>query len=469
MLHSRNRVVIVTDQASRYFSDKIAALAKRVTTDVHLLDMDSLSNGHRRKFPLEWRKIWEESPRRVASLYIHHQKNKGYNQHELINMLDPLDTVASQLGIKHLQILGLTNDFIDEGLVVKDYSKVCMQNDWVARRVRNAKEVVLKSKHGTDLTVIVSPEKIGWVKEDIRNVEYGKVNNLPMGEIFTTPVTANGVIVLHGLIGHFEKYGLFNRYPLRMKIEEGQITEINRNRKSRIVNELEEILISRDSTRTIAELAFGTNMGMRQLFYNDALAEKSPGVHVAFGDPAIYVGGEWESPEHIDMILQDITAYADGVLLMEGGRYLNDPLVSSAVKVGKTRKKGRGLYADRNIQPGEFVFSFFGSSIKQRRGEYSVQIGPGTHLEPEEPTNLINHSCEPNCGIKGRTNVQSMREIRKGEELTIDYAMVEDNLWGGIACLCGTSFCRGNISGFDRLPSSFRKRYKGFISEYLVG
>lgn len=59
----------------------------------------------------------------------------------------------------------------------------------------------------------------------------------------------------------------------------------------------------------------------------------------------------------------------------------------------------------------------------------------------------INHSCDPNCYawiFKGHILYMSARDIRKGEELTIDYHFDKDV--EKVICSCGTKICRGTIN-----------------------
>ena len=81
---------------------------------------------------------------------------------------------------------------------------------------------------------------------------------------------------------------------------------------------------------------------------------------------------------------------------------------------------------------------------------------------------LINHSCEPNCGIKKLFNVVAMRDIVKGEEITWDYDMTEDNKNWRMNCLCGTPSCRKIIGSYKNMPEEVREKYKGYISEWLL-
>jgi SET domain-containing protein len=60
---------------------------------------------------------------------------------------------------------------------------------------------------------------------------------------------------------------------------------------------------------------------------------------------------------------------------------------------------------------------------------------------------IINHSCEPNLFAsiqRGHILYMSKREIRPGEELTIDYRFADDV--GRVRCRCGATNCRGTIN-----------------------
>jgi uncharacterized protein len=75
----------------------------------------------------------------------------------------------------------------------------------------------------------------------------------------------------------------------------------------------------------------------------------------------------------------------------------------------------------------------------------------------------INHSCDPNCETfipRGRIWIESMRDIRAGEELTYDYmydmdkSYTDDDLFRLYACRCGAANCRKTIVKTRRRPRS---------------
>ena len=139
------------------------------------------------------------------------------------------------------------------------------------------------------------------------------------------------------------------------------------------------------------------------------------------------------------------------------------------VEVRETNKNGKGIFANKDFQKGEEVLVFKGSEILEKSGMHTLQIGSAKHLLVAEPWRYVNHSCNPNCGIKNKVILVAMKDIKKGEEITFDYAMTEFH-FEAMKCLCDFVNCRGEITGFCNLPDEIRDKYKrlGFISEYLL-
>lgn len=140
---------------------------------------------------------------------------------------------------------------------------------------------------------------------------------------------------------------------------------------------------------------------------------------------------------------------------------------------------GSGVFSRRAIARGERIFATWGVPIDHQT-EHSVQIGWGRHLEPRYPVRLINHSCEPNAGVRtneaGLPDFHALRDIAPGEQITFDYAMTEythdpredASLEFSMTCLCGTPGCRGKLGYYSELPPERRLAYAGFVSDYLA-
>ena len=133
---------------------------------------------------------------------------------------------------------------------------------------------------------------------------------------------------------------------------------------------------------------------------------------------------------------------------------------------------GKAVHAARAIQPGELILQGWGPTIPQRT-RHSFQVDHDRHIVIAGPIELINHSCDPNCGVLVRPDdevmeIRARRPIAKGEELSTDYAMFElriEHMTG--PCLCGSPQCRGRITGYWGLPEDRREAYGPYIAAYL--
>jgi hypothetical protein len=140
---------------------------------------------------------------------------------------------------------------------------------------------------------------------------------------------------------------------------------------------------------------------------------------------------------------------------------------------------GKSLFASASIQKDDVIAVFDGQVYEAETSDdlpnesplcvrdHAIQIETHKWIDSEGFGRYINHSCEPNCGIKDRVKIVAMRNIQKGEELTLDYDMMENSNWT-MDCQCDTSSCRKTIRGYKYLPESKRKEYAGYISEWLL-
>ncbi|MGA7903769.1 MAG: SET domain-containing protein-lysine N-methyltransferase, partial [Terrimicrobiaceae bacterium] len=99
-----------------------------------------------------------------------------------------------------------------------------------------------------------------------------------------------------------------------------------------------------------------------------------------------------------------------------------------------------------------------------------LQIGPGIYMDIKPPGVFVNHSCAPNAGIRDDVKLVAITEIGAGEEIFYDYSTTMCNEHWTLACLCGTTLCRGNIGDFRELPSRTRQRYlrSGIVQSHVA-
>lgn len=153
--------------------------------------------------------------------------------------------------------------------------------------------------------------------------------------------------------------------------------------------------------------------------------------------------------------------------------------VSPKLEVRESIISGKGLVAIKEIKKEELVIDYTHNpqravSIKEGRLfdkgilDYSMQIDEDILLIPTKvvDTDRINHSCDPNCGIRGIFQIVAMRGIKPGEEVTYDYAMADSDDYE-MNCNCKSSICRKTIRGDDWKDQELQTRYNGFFIEYL--
>jgi hypothetical protein len=147
------------------------------------------------------------------------------------------------------------------------------------------------------------------------------------------------------------------------------------------------------------------------------------------------------------------------------------------VYLARSEIAGTGVFASRRFRAGEWITSFlngasavvpFRETINQREHEEShyIQIGLDRYVLPTPPSIYLNHSCDPNAGVRDTTEVVALTAIEAGSELTFDYStsMAEDS-WE-MDCSCRAAICRGRVRDFKHLPPERRLYY---INRHAVG
>ena len=101
-----------------------------------------------------------------------------------------------------------------------------------------------------------------------------------------------------------------------------------------------------------------------------------------------------------------------------------------------------------------------GEIISYKEAQKRVKLQPGNVLfmvefdndnvaldaEKSNELKFINHSCAPNVFMRRvyrKVEYYTLRQIKKGEELTCDYG--ETHHEGTLPCKCGSKNCRGFI------------------------
>ena len=145
-----------------------------------------------------------------------------------------------------------------------------------------------------------------------------------------------------------------------------------------------------------------------------------------------------------------------------------------STRIGDSGPKGKGVFAKRPISSSTRVARYAGTpkwiwDIPQAVWPYAFQVDYDRYVVPRRNSVgwFINHSCEPNCWVSGKSIV-AMRNISPGEELTFDYSTDVD--WPGfeMACRCGSLQCRGVVRAYRFLPKKLKLEYGRHVAPYIL-
>jgi hypothetical protein len=141
-------------------------------------------------------------------------------------------------------------------------------------------------------------------------------------------------------------------------------------------------------------------------------------------------------------------------------------------------KGGLGVFAREAAHVGEVLAAWGGSIVTEEllaelpdvTQHHAVQIDEDLYLATVgdlEPADYVNHSCEPNLGLRGQITLVALRDIQPEEEVCIDYAMTDGTPYDEFECHCGLPTCRQTITGSDWQRPDLWAKYQGYFSPYL--
>lgn len=163
----------------------------------------------------------------------------------------------------------------------------------------------------------------------------------------------------------------------------------------------------------------------------------------------------------------------------------NPKLFLQHVKTYKGRNNGRdkgfGVFTSKNIKKGECLVIFGGYIIPRDRvfdlpkalQEYCYQIHDNFFFGPVKKNEVslsehYNHSCEPNAGFKDSITLVAIKDIKKDEEITMDYAMCITGNEFNFKCDCGLKECRKYIKGSDWKIKKLQEKYGNYFQPYIL-
>ena len=149
--------------------------------------------------------------------------------------------------------------------------------------------------------------------------------------------------------------------------------------------------------------------------------------------------------------------------------------MDTPVEVRDAGPKGRGVFALRDFERGDVILQFERGRVvhanelatltpweRKHLGELTADTG---QVLPA-PRCYLNHACAPNA-ISSSDTVRAWRDIRAGEEITIDYRLNALDDWE-MRCACpGYNAPHVVIGNFFALPADLQRQYVPYAPPFV--
>jgi len=148
------------------------------------------------------------------------------------------------------------------------------------------------------------------------------------------------------------------------------------------------------------------------------------------------------------------------------------------ITIKESGEKGKGVFALKDFKKDEIILHIDGGVIETDNPDslpkdiqdhcfpFDKKGKVRKYVLPKSPWKYLNHSCNPNAGIKNNRDIVAMKSIKKGDEITFDYAMNNIDNWT-MECNCGSKDCRKVISTFGVLDEKTKKKYSDYVLDCI--
>ncbi len=218
---------------------------------------------------------------------------------------------ASEAGARIATLPGVTEEMLAR-VMSADMGELRRKGDAVAKLLDDADEARIVCANGSDLEFDLSGRTAIPDAGDITAA--GAFGNLPCGEGFISPLSADGTLVVDGSMA-----GIGNvSAPVTLTISGGNLTDASGDDGAEL---LRQLAAGGDGGRNVAELGIGTNE--KAILTGNILEdEKILGTaHVAFGASAA-IGGNVQVPVHTDVLVMAPTVTVGGTTVVDEGTFV---------------------------------------------------------------------------------------------------------------------------------------------------
>lgn len=228
-----------------------------------------------------------------------------------------------ELGARHAHMPALDATSLAIGMAA-DYRQVAAFSEAVQRLLTGTRAITVHNALGTDIRFELDPGR-PWIPLTGLYRTAGKGGRLPQGEVFCTPLAADGVIMASVLGYPFNAETGLLAEPVRFEVQAGRLVRLD-HPDAALAARLRDWFRRDAGADRIGEFAIGTNRALKTIIGNLLFDENVPGCHIAFGHPfGDYTGADWQSEVHVDVVVDRPTITVDGRPLIVDGAYV-EPL-----------------------------------------------------------------------------------------------------------------------------------------------
>ncbi|MBK5111725.1 MAG: aminopeptidase [Thermoleophilia bacterium] len=218
---------------------------------------------------------------------------------------------ASESGTRTATLPGATEEMLAR-VMSDDMAELRRRGGRVAEILDRGTEARITCDHGSDLVLGLEGRRA--IPDAGELSATGAFGNLPCGEGFIAPATADGVLIVDGSIAGV---GRVSR-PVRLTVADGHLIQATGPEGEQL---MELLTVHGPDGTNVAELGIGTN-SRAKLTGNILEDEKISGTaHIAFGASAA-IGGNVQVPVHLDVVSLRPEVTVDGTPVVFEGKLL---------------------------------------------------------------------------------------------------------------------------------------------------
>jgi uncharacterized protein len=158
----------------------------------------------------------------------------------------------------------------------------------------------------------------------------------------------------------------------------------------------------------------------------------------------------------------------------------NNPELIKRLEIKDTKKYGKGVYAREDIKKGSVVYVLSGPTMTpddfakmvnsdKEDIDDPLQVGKRTYIDLDKISRIFNHSCSPSTGVRKRSEIFALKDIKKGEQITYDYSSTIAPTEWKMRCGCNSNNCRkilGDIRSIAKKQLNYYKQ-SGSLQRYM--